>query len=99
MPDDNVNHRLFALTPVDADKPLGRWVEGATGAPHGQLVTDWRADWAIDPDVFQASDGKLYLVYACRQDNSNTPAGNAQSICLARMSGPAASCGGGGQWA
>lgn len=28
------------------------------------------------------------MLYACRQDNSNTDGGNAQSICLAPMSDP-----------
>jgi GH43 family beta-xylosidase len=82
------DHRLFALVPEDQGKPLGRWVEGQTGAPGGQLVTDWKSVWAIDPDVFQATDGKLYLLYACRQDNSGTEFGRSQSICLAPMKDP-----------
>ncbi|HEX4462668.1 MAG TPA: family 43 glycosylhydrolase, partial [Polyangia bacterium] len=81
-------HRLFALVPASETAPLGTWVAAATGASHGQLVTDWASDWAIDPDVFLASDGRYYLVYSCRQDNSGTNAGNAQSICLSAMSDP-----------
>ena len=81
-------HRLFALAPGTAGKPLGAWVEAATGAPHGALSTDWKSEWAIDPDVFQASDGRDYLLYSCRQDNSNAGSGRFQSICLAAMSDP-----------
>ena len=84
----NNEHRLFALVPRDNAHPLGLWQEANTGAPGGQLVTDWKSLWAIDPDVFPATDGHLYLVYSCRQDNSNTPTGNAQSICLAARSDP-----------
>lgn len=86
--DNNNSHRLFALVPSDNANPLGTWVEANTGAPHGQIITDWKSDWAIDPTVFQASDNAYYLAYSCRQDNSGSPSGNAQSICLSQMSDP-----------
>ncbi len=81
-------HRLFALAPSSPGEPLGTWVEAPTGNPAGQLVTNWVSTWAIDPNVFQASDGNLYLVNACRQDNSGSPSGKAQSLCLSAMSDP-----------
>jgi GH43 family beta-xylosidase len=87
-PDENTHHRLFALVPKVAGEPMEDWVEADTGAPHGALVLDWKAGWAIDPDVFPASDGKEYLIFACRQDNSGTRPGMAQSICIAQMSDP-----------
>ena len=82
------DHLLFALIPTQPRKPLEPWVEAPTGAPHGMLVTDWKAAWGIDPDVFLASDKHFYLLYACRQNNSPTRAGMSQSICLSAMSDP-----------
>ncbi len=87
-PDGLNDHTLFAITPVVANQPLGQWQVANTGNPSGAIVTDWKSTWAIDPDVFQASDGNYYLTYSCRQDNSGTSTGNAQSICIAGMSDP-----------
>ncbi len=87
-PDGHNGHTLFALQASDNSKPLGPWVEADTGAPHGALETDWKSNWAIDPNVFKAADNVFYLVYSCRQDNSGRPPGNWQSICLAPMSDP-----------
>jgi GH43 family beta-xylosidase len=82
------DHKLFALVPGTPGDPLKPWVVAETGAAGGQLVTNWKSVWAIDPDVFQASDGKDYLLYACRQDNSGTERSKYQSICLSAMSDP-----------
>ena len=81
-------HRLFALTPANPKQPLGRWIVADTGAPDGGLVTDWKSAWAIDPDVYEGSDHALYLIYSCRQDNTNRNPGRYQSICLAGMRDP-----------
>jgi GH43 family beta-xylosidase len=86
-------HRLFALVPQSQTNPLGPWMAAATGDPSGagELITDWLSPWGIDPDVFQASDGKYYLVYSCRQTSSGDGNGSgvqAQSICLSAMSDP-----------
>ena len=82
------DHLLFALVPTVPGKPLEPWVEAPTGAPHGALKTDWKADWGIDPDVFEASDHHDYLLYSCRQTNASSRAAQSQSICLAAMSDP-----------
>lgn len=78
---DNNHHRLFVL---EADKPgkaLGGFHEANTGLPHGQLklAVD---HWGIDPNVFVAEDGALFLTWSCtNQADSAFP----QRICLARM--------------
>lgn len=87
-PDANPHHTLFALVPRSPDQPLGEWVEANTGVPSGGFPLDWKSSWAIDPSVFKASDGHLYLLFACRQDNSNQNPGRYQSICIAEMSDP-----------
>jgi GH43 family beta-xylosidase len=87
-PDENPHHALFALVPRIPDRPLGEWVEADTGAPSGGFQLDWKSNWAIDPSVFKASDGQLYLLFACRQDNTNQNPGRYQSICIAEMSDP-----------
>lgn len=77
---DNNNHRLFVLQ-ASSSNPLGSYVEGSTGLPHGQLH-EYSGVWAIDPNVFTAADGKLYITFSCtHQANSNFP----QNICLAMM--------------
>lgn len=85
---DPNDHTLFALVPKDNSKPLGPWQEANTGNPGGGFVTDWKSRWAIDPMVYKATDNRYYMLYACRQDNSGTPEGKAQSICLAPMNDP-----------
>ena len=87
-PSGENDHRLFALVPKDNSKPLGPWQEASTGAPAGGFVTDWKSRWAIDPMVYKATDERYYMLYSCRQDDSGTPDGNEQSICLAPMSDP-----------
>lgn len=78
---DNNNHRLFVLT---SKKPTGPFVEADTGLPHGQLKES-TGHWGIDPDVFIAADGKLYITWSCtNQANSAFP----QRICLANMPTP-----------
>jgi len=87
-PDLNPHHSLFALVPRDPSNPLGAWQEADTGVPSGGFPLDWKSNWAIDPSVFEGSDGRLYLLFACRQDNSNAKPGNSQSICISAMSDP-----------
>ena len=87
-PDVNPHHSLFALVPSDPANPLGSWQEADTGVSSGGFPLDWKSDWAIDPSVFKASDGQLYLLFACRQDNFNAKPGNSQSICISAMSDP-----------
>lgn len=78
---NNDDHRLFVLQ-ARSDNPLGRYVEGRTGLPHGRL-RERSGVWAIDPNVFTAADGRLYIVFSCTsQGNAHFP----QSICLAPMS-------------
>lgn len=77
---NNDHHRLFVLRATSSN-PLGRYVEGSTGLPHGQLH-ERSGVWAIDPNVFTAADGNLYITFSCTdQANSNFP----QNICLAPM--------------
>lgn len=78
---DNNHHRLFALTSDGQGDALGTFVEADTGLPHGQL--DASTDhWGIDPNVFTAADGKLYLTWSCtNQADSAFP----QRICLAPL--------------
>lgn len=78
---DNNHHRLYVL---EATRAEGPYVEADTGHPHGRLQG---ADghWAIDPDVFVATDGHLYLTWSCTNyPDSQFP----QRICLARMRDP-----------
>jgi GH43 family beta-xylosidase len=78
---DNDNHRLYVL---ESDRAEGGYREGGTGYPHGWLA-DSSKDWAIDPDVFIAADGRLYLTWSCTDyRDSRFP----QRICLARMRDP-----------
>eukprot|EP01113_Clastostelium_recurvatum_P037430 TRINITY_DN5471_c0_g1_i1.p1 TRINITY_DN5471_c0_g1~~TRINITY_DN5471_c0_g1_i1.p1 ORF type:complete len:532 (-),score=97.03 TRINITY_DN5471_c0_g1_i1:227-1822(-) len=78
---NNNNHRLFVLK---GSSPKGPFSEGATGLPHGQMK-EQSGHWAIDPDVFKAADGKLYITFSCTDYvNSNFP----QRICLAPLSDP-----------
>jgi len=80
---NNERHRLFVLRAVTSD-PLGAYEEADTGAPHGALLTS-DGHWAIDPDVFTAADGRLYLAWSCTNfRDSRFP----QRICLARMRDP-----------
>ena len=82
------DHKLFALVPGTRGQLLKPWVAAPTGSVNGELITNWKSVWAIDPDVFLASDGKPYLVYACRQDNTGSRESKFQSICLSAMSDP-----------
>lgn len=78
---DNNHHRLYVL---QADRPEGPYAEAATGLPHGRLAES-SGHWAIDPDVFTAADGRLYLTWSCTDyPDSRFP----QRICLARMRDP-----------
>jgi GH43 family beta-xylosidase len=78
---DNDNHRLYVL---ESGRAQGGYREGGTGYPHGWLA-DSSKDWAIDPDVFIAADGRLYLTWSCTDyRDSRFP----QRICLARMRDP-----------
>ena len=81
---NNDHHRLFVLSSDGKGPDLGAFREADTGLPHGQL--DALADhWGIDPNVFTAADGKLYLTWSCtNQDDSAFP----QRICLAPMRDP-----------
>jgi GH43 family beta-xylosidase len=76
----NGNHRLYVLQ--GGSDPLDPYIVANTGYPKGQLVES-TGKWAIDPDVFYASDGQLYLIWSCTADDSGTP---PQNLCLARMS-------------
>ncbi|MEP7187008.1 MAG: glycoside hydrolase family 43 protein [Rhodanobacter sp.] len=77
----NERHRLYVLV---ADHAEGPYTEGDTGSPHGQLVES-SGHWAIDPNVFTASDGKRYLTWSCTDhDDSTFP----QRICLAPLLDP-----------
>jgi GH43 family beta-xylosidase len=87
-PDENPHHGLFALVPRNNAEPMGAWTEANTGTPSGSLQLDWKSAWAIDPSVFKASDGNLYLLFACRQDNTDQNPGRFQSICISAMSDP-----------
>ncbi len=78
---DNDHHRLYVLS---ADNPLGPFKEAHTGLPHGRLE-DSTDHWAIDPDVFTAADGKLYLTWSC---TNHSDARFPQRICLARLRDP-----------
>lgn len=78
---DNDHHRLYVL---EADRPEGPYTEADTGLPHGALAESSK-HWAIDPDVFTAADGRLYLTWSCTDHaDSHFP----QRICLARMRDP-----------
>jgi GH43 family beta-xylosidase len=77
---DNNNHRVFVIQ-SNTDSPLGPYSMGDTGGPNGQMMES-NGNWAIDPDVFNGTDGKLYLVWSCT--NFKT-AQFPQAICLARM--------------
>ena len=78
---NNNNHRLYVL---ESDKPDGRYHEGDTGYSYGRLADSTR-DWGIDPDVFVAANGRLYLTWSCTDYHD---AQFPQRICLARMRDP-----------
>ena len=78
---DNNDHRLYVVT---SSRPEGPYVEADTGAAHGRL-DDSTQHWAIDPDVFVAADGRLYLTWSCTNHaDSRFP----QRICLAPLRDP-----------
>jgi GH43 family beta-xylosidase len=79
---NNNNHRMFAL--VSNGGPYGPFHEAHTHLPHGQIAES-TGDWAIDPDVFVAADGNLYLTWSCTDGHT---ASFPQSLCLARMQNP-----------
>ncbi len=80
---DNNLHRLF-VAQADTDDPLGHYSMGDTGAPNGQIAESL-ATWGIDPDVFTAADGKLYLTWSCADLKDPR---HPQDICLARLRDP-----------
>jgi GH43 family beta-xylosidase len=83
------DHHLFALVPDVPGHVLGTWSFARTDGPVGELPINWTSQWGIDPDVFLASDHKLYLTYACRPtDNPTAPNWKYQGICLSAMSNP-----------
>ena len=60
------DHRLFALTPIAGDpiNGLNSWQPAATGNASGQINPGWvNSNWAIDPDVCQASDNNYYILF------------------------------------
>src|ERR1700730_8827355 len=57
------HHRLFVLQANSSD-PLGSYSMGNTGLPNGQLA-DSTGGVGIDPDVFRAANGSLYLTWSC----------------------------------
>lgn len=78
---DNDHHRLYVL---ESSRARGPYREADTGYPDGRLAES-SGDWAIDPDVFVAADGRLYLTWSCTDyRDSRFP----QRICLARMRDP-----------
>jgi GH43 family beta-xylosidase len=78
---DNNHHRLFVLSADDKGEALSHFSEADTGLPHGQLAIT-PARWGIDPNVFIASNGKLYLTWSCTNFVDGT---FPQRICLAAM--------------
>ena len=80
---NNNHHHLFVLQATSGN-PIGSYVEANTGIAHGQM-NESTGNWAIDPDVFTASDGNLYVTWSCtNQSNATGP----QRICLAPMIDP-----------
>ena len=78
----NDKHRLYVLA-SDAG-PDGPFHEAETGLPHGQMKIQ-PDRWSIDPNVFEAADGRLYLTWSCtNQAGSAFP----QRICLALLKTP-----------
>jgi len=75
---NNANHRLFVLK---GDSPTGPFVEAQTGYPHGKLQdsTDY---WAIDPNVFTAANGQVYITWSC---TNNAVGSFPQQVCLAPL--------------
>src|SRR5882762_948199 len=61
---NNNSHRIFVLQASNAGNPTGTYIEANTGLAHGQL-NERGGVWAIDPDVFTAADGNLYLTFSC----------------------------------
>lgn len=78
---DNNHHRLFVLSSDGEGSGLGTFHEAGTGLPHGELHLS-SDRWAIDPNVFTAADGKLYLTWSCTNFSDST---FPQRICLAPM--------------
>jgi GH43 family beta-xylosidase len=78
----NGQHRLYVLQ--GGSDPLNPYQVPDTGSPNGQLVES-TGNWAIDPDVFIAADGQLYITWSCTAFEIATP---PQNLCLARMSDP-----------
>ena len=77
---DNNDHRLFVLQSTTSS-PLGPYEMADTGATNGQIIES-TGNWAIDPDVFTAADGNLYLTWSC---TNSAQAVEPQNICIARM--------------
>ena len=79
---NNNNHHLFVLT--TSGGPTSAFHEADTGLAHGQMAES-TGNWAIDPDVFTAADGNLYITFSCTNQNTSAL---PQRVCLAPMSGP-----------
>jgi GH43 family beta-xylosidase len=78
---DNNHHRLYVLSSDGRGPGLGTFHEASTGLPHGELNASTN-HWGIDPNVFTAADGKLYLAWSCTNFPDST---FPQRICLAPM--------------
>jgi GH43 family beta-xylosidase len=81
---DNNNHRIFVLQAINPANPTGSYAEANTRLAHGQLYGSLGL-WEIDPDVFTAADGNLYVTFSC---TNGTTATQPQRICIASMSDP-----------
>ena len=75
---NDVSHRIFCLQ-ANSQDPLGSYtLMGKVYDPNADF-------WAIDPTVFQKSDGSLYCVYCSRASSSND---GVSRIYIAPMSNP-----------
>src|SRR5579884_3669229 len=79
---NNADHRLFVLKSTTAS-PFGPYSMAATGYSNGELYEPSDC-WAIDPDVFTAADGHLYIVWSGWAAASNT----TQNLYIAPLSDP-----------
>lgn len=75
----NGRHRLYVLQ--GGSDPLDPYHVADTGYPQGRLGES-TGKWAIDPDVFYAADGQLYLTWSCTTDDIGKA---PQNLCIARM--------------
>jgi GH43 family beta-xylosidase len=77
---NGANHRLFVLQSTTG-KPIGPYRPARTGYHNGELYEP-NDSWAIDPDVFTASDGHNYIVW------SGEAGSDVQNLYLAALSDP-----------